>query len=332
VILKTYEIIIKPLSAFSTPLKGDTFFGQFCWQLIYSRSFKNEDFDEAVKKYKEMPFIVFSSAFPAVKENNSFTRFIPKPEYTWFKSLSAKSRYESINENKKLKKKKWLKIADLNKAELSVKNLCSDKDIINDSENLLSQPDLISEDTRTRNKINRISFTTSGNGFDPYVSKVNYFYKDLYLSIICVADTDIISPDIIQESVKNIGITGFGKDASIGLGRYDFVSIKELKFQKPDKNHLILTLSPFVPEKKKFEKIYFKPFTRFGKHGDILAAGTNPFKRPVIMADECSIIIPFENKFPKFNYLGKGITGASFTQPNTIVQGYSPWMPIRTGV
>lgn len=66
--MNTYQITIEPLSPFGTPLKGDTLFGQFCWQAAYDSSLLSVTLDEAVARYAERPFAVFSSAYPALAD------------------------------------------------------------------------------------------------------------------------------------------------------------------------------------------------------------------------------------------------------------------------
>jgi CRISPR-associated protein Csm4 len=60
--LKLCEVIIKPMSAFGTLLKGDTLFGQFCWQAVYDSELLSGGLEKRLSEYHENPFAIFSSA------------------------------------------------------------------------------------------------------------------------------------------------------------------------------------------------------------------------------------------------------------------------------
>jgi CRISPR-associated protein Csm4 len=70
--LKLYEITLKPLSGFGTPLKGDTLFGQFCWQIANDEKLCVRSIDELFSNYHASPFIVISSAFPKFYIENKY--------------------------------------------------------------------------------------------------------------------------------------------------------------------------------------------------------------------------------------------------------------------
>jgi len=88
------------------------------------------------------------------------------------------------------------------------------------------------------------------------------------------------------------------------------------------------TLAPCVPEKNIFTKMFFTPFIRFGRHGDILAKSKNPFKNPVIMADEGAVLIPDRN-IPDRSYIGTSVVNISKVEPDAVSQGYSLYIPIK---
>ncbi|MCK5098439.1 MAG: hypothetical protein KAR45_10075, partial [Desulfobacteraceae bacterium] len=108
-ILEFFEITIKPLSGFGTPLKGDTLFGHFCWQTSYDPSLVEGGLDRQIELYKEQPFIIFSSAFPKVINNSKEYYALKRPEMPLsmlFKQ--GKSRFETRKQAKDNKKKKWM--------------------------------------------------------------------------------------------------------------------------------------------------------------------------------------------------------------------------------
>jgi CRISPR-associated protein Csm4 len=75
--------------------------------------------------------------------------------------------------------------------------------------------------------------------------------------------------------------------------------------------------------------MYFAPFTRFGRHGDVLAKSSNPFKNPVIMADEGAIFMPADlDRTMNKPYIGTAVTNISKAEPNAVTQGYSLYIPV----
>jgi CRISPR-associated protein Csm4 len=89
------------------------------------------------------------------------------------------------------------------------------------------------------------------------------------------------------------------------------------------------TLAPCVPENDTHSDIFFMPFTRYGKHGDILAKSGNPFKNPVIMADEGAVLIPKSKEVFAKPYIGQAVLNLSKAEPKTVMQGYSLYIPVR---
>ena len=49
--MKLYDVTIHPLSAFGTPLKGDTLFGQFCWQVAYDPGLVDGGLEKNLDRY-----------------------------------------------------------------------------------------------------------------------------------------------------------------------------------------------------------------------------------------------------------------------------------------
>lgn len=114
--MRFYAITITPISGFATPLKGDTLFGQFCWQIANrpdSFLHGGQKFNDVIQNYAkgEKPFAVFSSAFP--KLDNPSRVALKRPD------LPA-GRFFPLKDKKALKKKTWLPV-EL-KAEMRIPN------------------------------------------------------------------------------------------------------------------------------------------------------------------------------------------------------------------
>ena len=78
--MKLYEITIKPVSGFGTPLKGDTLFGHVCWQAAYVAKILNGGLDKWIACYGEKPFAVFSTAWPKLCDKGKWFYAVKRPD------------------------------------------------------------------------------------------------------------------------------------------------------------------------------------------------------------------------------------------------------------
>jgi CRISPR-associated protein Csm4 len=340
--MKTYEITIKPLSGFGTPIKGDTLFGQICWQTKYQKNIFSKDIDSLLSDYLINPFIVVSSAFPKIGNKIALKR--PELPLEMLFSFNNISKMEIIRKRKDYKNKIWLLIS-YDKILTTIKDdnlYFSDEELVKD---YISSLDIdkkvafrrrgiksLTEDfIQSHNTINRITGTTGEGRFAPYTVEQKFFLPDIEL-VIFIGVRDDIRIEMVIETIKTIGKIGFGKDSSIGLGKFEIAGFKEVdlkKFFDSSEANACYALSPVVPDVDKYEKIYFSPFVRFGRHGDVLAKSSNPFKNPVIMADEGSVFIIKEKEIFKKPYIGKALTNLSKSEPKTVSQGYSLYIPVK---
>lgn len=345
--MKVYEITIKPVSGFGTPLKGDTIFGHFCWQIAYDPNLMGNSLEELLSAYHEKPFAVFSSMYPKFIEGKTSCYVIKSPnlpvDYLFDLPTNKKDR---IKERKEYKAKIWMLIKEGQKFK-SFKELrfLNDKELLkmanaNISDEMRKQirrtgaKNFVVPFTQYHNKINRLTNTTGEEGFAPYAVEQHVFYPETELALFAGIDETVISIEQIRKGLERIGTSGFGKDASTGLGRFELGEDNEIDLSQmgSDSPNACYTLSPCVPEKESFSEMYFTPFARFGKHGDVLAKSNNPFKNPVIMADEGAILKPKDKDVFNKPYIGVAVSNISKTEPKAVTQGYSLYIPVSVEV
>lgn len=305
--MKIYQINIKPLTGFGTPLKGDTLFGHLCWQIYYDPGLFGKSLEELLSDYSLSPFLIVSSAFPVIEEKI----YLKTPSLP-LHFLFRKDKDELIRERKKLKEKKHFPLdLPLN----SVDNLSFEK-----------LDKLIIIDEQVRASIHRLTNTTGEPPFTPYPVKKIWYLTEL--ALFCGLREELPLEGLI-EALRRIGLAGFGKDASVGLGKFEVLSWREIDFYSKVKSfNAYYTLSPSLPDlpKGKYKKIYYEPFVRFGRHGDQLSCSPNPFKAPLLLADEGAIYVPSHSE--KRLFIGRAIKGHSSIEPNTVHQGYSLVIPV----
>jgi len=294
--MQLYKAVIEPMSNFSTTLKGDTFFGHICWTIFYRQKQLRLNLNSLLEKYKNgKPFVIVSDAFA--------NGYLPKPKIPSF--LLG----EDNKDKKENRKKVWLKLRDLQNG--NYKNAKKDSEVgLKDK-----------KETIIRNSINYKTFTTDSGNFAPYgVEELTLSKKDIYFLI----DEEQISDVALKEIIDFIGELGYGKDSTIGKGRFivkDFKKV-EMNFEATT----FMALSPFVIDSETIQRIYYEPFVRFGKFGGS-RAHVNAFKNFVLLADS-GAVIEFKNR-KKREFLGKAITNLSKKYSDSVMQGYSILLPIK---
>ena len=341
--MKLYEIIIKPMSGFGTPLKGDTIFGHFCWQAAYDVSLLKGGLDKWIACYGERPFAVFSSAWPKLWDNGKFFYAFKRPDLplSFLFPPSSNDRKKIFEELRENKKKKWLKVnKELSLTPDSVKYL-SDKDLINASKKQVTaetgktmrgkrHQKFYADFIQQHNIINRLTMTTGEGMFVPFTETAFFYYPETELAVFVLLDEEATDIERICAAIENIGKFGFGRDASTGCGRYELGEYDEIVLSSAGSPNACYALAPTVPEKGVFSNHYFTPFVRFGKHGDALATSETPFKNPVLMADEGAVFIPKSNDVFQKPYIGRAVLNTSKIREHTVVhQGYAPYLPFR---
>lgn len=305
--MQTHRLTLQPLSAFGTPLAGDTLFGQLCWTL--RRQLGNARLNDLLHGYTAgRPFAVLSDAMPQ--------GYLPLPTLpSWF---WAKTQVE----RKVLKKKRWLPLAAL-KRPLPEWQAQAHSDA--EASHAGSEISPVIERAQPHNSINRQTGTTGTGRFAPYSQPQSWFHPAVRLHLYAALDSTRLSLDELLEALQAMGKTGYGRDASIGLGKFAVGADKEGLPASPGAANAWLSLGPLAPQGQGFvpEHSYYQPLTRFGRHGDLAVHSGNPFKRPVLLAKAGSVLTPtrFDAQRP---FIGQGLSGVSDSQPETVQQGYAP--------
>jgi len=300
--MKLYKITLNIDGTFATPPKGDTLFGQLCWSLAELEG--EAKLDQWLEGYTDnRPFFIVSDILLGDR-----VLFPPIPPTHLGIPFDAGSR-------KELKCKRAITIDALKKSGYKIN--ASTRLACENFENWHTT-------IQMRNKIDRRNNTT-GNGFDPFASK-RYDIKKREATLYIAVDNNRINIETLSKALEYVGKYGFGKDATIGRGRFTVKEIEEKSFNMKDAN-AVLTLGPSILYGQNFEEVYYDPFTRFGKHGGYLAHG-RVWKNPVVMADSFALI----KKDTPSMYIGQGLGGdgsISKRMPKTVHQGYAVTIPVR---
>jgi CRISPR-associated protein Csm4 len=181
------------------------------------------------------------------------------------------------------------------------------------------------------NSISRLTGTTGHGDFAPYTLMQRWHAPEVALCCRVVFDPARIASDEIQQLFADIGAIGFGRDASIGLGKFQ-VEIQPTDWPSQPQANACLTLAPCAPQGLAWDprRSFYEVFTRFGRHGDQAVHLGNPFKTPLLLARAGAILTPLE--MPAAPFVGQGLGGdgrLSKVIPETVQQGYAPCIPIH---
>lgn len=318
--MQAYTFTLKPLSAFATELKGDTLFGQLCWAL--HNRFGKARLEDVLQGYTTgQPFAVVSDAFPQ--------GHVPKPTVpNWFFADA------DPEQRKELKKKVWMPLEQLNLPLPEWQQVCkSPAELFSETE-AEGKPEKKwkMDDIQPHNTIDRMTGTTGTGEFAPYGMTRHWFKQDVLLDCHIVLDTEELSLDELKDCLQDIGLFGFGKDATIGAGKFELVG-DAITMSRPElpAADVCMTLAPCAPQGLKFtaSRSFYQPFTRFGKHGDVAVHQQGkPFKNPVLLAQTGAII----GVEPAALFIGQGLGGDRQKLSNaieaTVHQGYAPVLPV----
>lgn len=303
--MKTYCFTLKIESAFGTPLVGDTLFGQLCWAIAHQ--YGENRLNQLLDGYQEQqPFAVVSDAFP-----HSYLPLPTLPSSFWEKEEGA--------DRKKLKKKQWVHLDDMGQQAVRSWQKFAKAEAELMQKLVKNQP---------HNTLNRQTNTTGLGEFAPYSTSQIWYQPQALLDLYIVFDENRITVEELKKLLDNIGKFGFGRDASIGLGKFSIEQSKEITFSAKHQENAYLTLANCAPQQLGLDKerCFYQITTRFGRHGDIKALSQNPFKKPIILTKAGAVFTPVE--WQERCFLGNGLGNISYAQPNAVHQGYAPVVPV----
>ena len=310
--MKTLKITITPRTAFGTPPMGDTLFGQLCWALL--RRFGEEKLANCLDGYTDgKPFLVVSDALPS--------GYIPRPHLP--ASLLQTGNLDP-SQRKQLRKRQWMPLSDIHHPLNTWQERCQS------SENL--------ENGGTgqvfgamHNTINRQTGTTGGDAaFAPYGIEQLWYAPDSRLDIYAILDSRLHESELTA-LLSDIGLHGFGRDASVGLGKFDINAVEAITLPSQQGSNAFLTLGGCSPQGQGFvsSRSFYQVFTRYGRHGEVAAISGKPFKNPVLLARAGGVFHP--ESYQTRLFIGQGLGGKgemSKLIEGTVQQGYAPLIGI----
>jgi CRISPR-associated protein Csm4 len=302
--MKTFKFALRPLSPFGTPLAGDTLFGHLCWALRERRG--EGHLAELLEGYTSgQPFVVLSDGFPQ--------GFVPRPTAPDF-LLGMKI---DPAQRKMTRTHRWLAADGAGEP-------------IRIWLEQLARSDASKTFIVSQNTINRFTGTTGADQFAPRQVDRTSFKGGL--EIYAVLDEERLSAQVLHGLLEDIGLHGYGRDATTGLGKFAVMSCGEHLWPLQESLYW-LTLAPCAPNSAQLdaEFCYYLPVTRFGRHGNMAVTLGSPFKSPLLMTATGALLKSLQPS--RWAVHGRGVGGSanpiSRVLPATVHQGYAPVLPLN---
>jgi CRISPR-associated protein Csm4 len=297
-----------------TPLAGDTLFGQLCWALRESKG--SAELTRQLEGYTQgQPWAVVSDGFPA--------GFLPKPTLPQYFEPQVDPAAR-----KAAKMKRWVP------ANRSGDTLAA---LLESAKSDTTAYDAAPLSTmQPHNTLNRLTGSTGEGAFAPYTMPLTFYGQRQRIDLYLVLDEDHISATEAENLLAAVGGSGFGRDASTGLGKFSAIKVEPTSLVSPVNANAFWTLAPCAPQVDGFDgaRSFWRVQTRFGRHGNAHGLAGNPFKTPILMATTGAVFMPAAN-FASRLFVGQGL-GAdgrlSKAEPATVHQGYAPVLPIAMEV
>lgn len=293
-----------------TPIAGDTLFGQCCWALREAQG--EAELTRRLDGYTQgQPWLIVSDGFPS--------GHLPKP--------TLPQNFEPQRDpaaRKDAKKKRWIPVIHAGAAlPALLASAVDDTPAYGKAPLATAQP---------HNTLNRLTGTTGEGAFAPYTMPQIFHAPGQRIDLYLVLDEARISAEEAGSLLTALGAAGFGRDASIGLGKFSLEKMQLASTVTPADANAYWTLAPCVPQGLGFDsgRSYWRALTRFGRHGNTRALAGNPFKTPVLMAAPGAVFAPI-GEFAARVFIGQGLGSdgrLSKAELATVHQGYAPVLPI----
>ena len=312
-----YRYSVYPLSPVMTPLMSDTFWGHFCWALVYEKGEKYlENFLNSYNGQKTAP-VLFSSAFvsgylprpalplPKRKEIRKFVdeKFV-RCEDKSFNNLNAKQRrfkgmeaVKAWNKIRFIEVKDWLQLKS-SYSEALLYEIFYKKFIAGHT----LQASIMENEISASNTVNRISGTVDEETGGLFQREKQWYHENTKLDLYVETDSKEFALATDWFLTEHLPVYGFGKDKTVGMGCLKICKDKSFHsdmFNVSGANAAV-TLSMTAFEKMMEYRSFYRLTTKFGKLGGTYAFSsptggkTRPFKKPVMMMEPGSIFFTSE--------------------------------------
>jgi CRISPR-associated protein Csm4 len=277
--MQTYRARLRMRSATLTPWQADTLFGHWCWLILYHEG--EAKLKSFLTSFGEgEPPLVLSNGFPMGDE----TCWLPRPIVPRSRGASrAKSEMvQAMQRTKAVKSIRFVTLDEFNQ-------LCRGEEVHFHEREELSRTRPV-----LKNQINRLTGATTprkeeagGNLYGVeeivFVDPSGVRPKPLDVAFYVKAEDDYWA-DRAEALFGYLVRSGYGAKKSAGYGQVELVGWEPFDgFESPDGTNGFISLSNWVPAQDDPRRGFYDTLVKYGKLGEELAVGENPFKFPLTM-------------------------------------------------
>lgn len=319
--MRVFRVVLQPKTAFASMPNSELIFGQLCWAIRHQHG--KSWLQKLLSGYTTgQPFLVVSDFFPE--------GYVVRP--------TLPSHYVGnidIKDRKKIKKQIYLPTEKITLPVTEWSAQAVAPNALYHTSSLVEQP-LKKSEVRTHNSIDRLTGTTgTKDAFAPFTNGLTWYHPEARFVVYVVANHEEMTQDVLQALFMFVGLHGIGRDASIGLGKFEVEKVESYCFPTVEKANAYLTLGSCAPYGNLFDtdRSFYQVMTHFGRHGDFASSMKNPFKKPLLLAKTAGLFTPRAEQYnPEQAFIGHGLGGKenpiSWAMDDTVHQGYAPVIPV----
>ncbi len=250
-----------PKSPFVSEINSNTLFGAICWGI--KRLFGKSQLIQFLDLYnKENKFpLKISSLFPLI----GTSYYIPIPNYPIvleFDSVDEKT-IERFTFEKKINKLKFLshKIYNRFSSNFSWNEIFNSNDVslrenylmTIEEEKKFPEDKVHEEIVRQKNRINRLSGTTSGEGALYFIKEMHFQDPLKFYFIYDISENEVLTQEKFESILKYLGDEGLGGERTYGYGMFNVKFSREKPFKLIENFNYVEILSYYFPNFKNGE-------------------------------------------------------------------------------
>jgi len=304
-----YRISLIPKTAFGTPLQGDTLFGHLCWALRYNEGV--EALESFLGDQENSPRILLSDGFIDDQLPRPVLMPLPRP---------AEVTKEEAREFKRRKKIRFLSRSLLEEIRDTLSPERLDEQLEREAnEQEKNEMPFYRERSRMRIRIDRFIDSVPEGGL--FQESETTYSPDVQLTVY--AGLNGFDLQAFEDLMHAVSLTGYGRDAGVGLGAFDIARIEKVDPLVRDGDTHLMTLSACVPSRSDPTDALYDIMTKYGKLGGLYARkgwedAPIALKKPLIMLRAGAM---FARRDPT-PYVGHMVRGTYPPNPKILHYGY----------
>ncbi len=319
--MKTYRLIIEPISSFRTPLQSDTIFGHLLWALRYTEGEK--ELVHFLGRYQNgVPPLLVSAGFP---QDSLPVPVLPLPEPDPQKSIADQVVEAALQ--KALEEECYLPLAQWRTLAGRLSSVALEKARQDARDELRAYRSRQRVQAITRTAVDRI--TGSAREGRLFVAEEMFYAPATRFDVWHKLADESLLPRL-ESWWRWLERNGFGQRKSAGAGVFRIVfplHPADDALPKVTQPNGFVTLSAWVPARDDPTEVNYRTRIKRGKLAEALAL-PSPWKKPLLMLEPGAVArLPASE--PVREWYGRLVEDMHWTQPGIVQYGYAFPLPVH---